>query len=469
MSRNHFEQRRLLQLIDVTVIVLCAVIMYRVRNSFWMPSGDYQLLLLVIVVITINIFVWWDVYRTQSGRWLYRSLTNLTAAWFTVALCVSMITFFTKSGENYSRLWVLMTFASSYAAMVVCRVLFWSYLQSQNRRDENLWDVVIVGAGELGQRACDAILEERWAGLRAVAVFDDDNSIHGTAYRGIPIRGGINDAIAYIEDRRAADDKAAVKEVWIALPLGASDKIEQLQLSLQNTATNAYLVPDLFGIKLSQYSLIESAGMVMINLSASPMTVGFEKLKRAEDIIISSLVSIVLSPLLLLVALAIKLESKGPVFFKQRRYGLDGKEILVWKFRSMNVIEDGHSIPQAKRDDPRVTRVGAFIRKYSIDELPQLINVLNGSMSLVGPRPHAVAHNEYYRDRVHGYMARHKIRPGITGWAQVNGCRGETKALENMQRRLRYDLEYIQNWSIALDVRILFKTFRTVFRDENAY
>ncbi|MFQ3247876.1 MAG: putative colanic acid biosynthesis UDP-glucose lipid carrier transferase, partial [Arenicella sp.] len=178
---------------------------------------------------------------------------------------------------------------------------------------------------------------------------------------------------------------------------------------------------------------------------------------------------LILSPLLAVTSVIIKLESPGPVFFKQRRYGLDGQEILVWKFRSMSVCEDGNNVIQAVANDARVTRFGSFIRKYSIDELPQLINVLNGTMSLVGPRPHAVAHNEYYRDKVHGYMGRHKIRPGITGWAQINGCRGETEAIETMQRRIRYDLEYIQNWSIALDIRILLKTLYTVLRDRNAY
>lgn len=442
--------------------------MYRIRNSFWVLTGDYQLLLLVILFLSINVFTWADVYKPKPGRWLYKSLTNLTIAWLVVAMCLSMITFFTKSGENFSRLWVLMTFTSAYALMIMSRIAIWSYQRANRRLAQQQRHVVVIGAGELGKRACDAIREERWAGLKVVGLFDDDSSLHGSTYKDARIMGDVDEALNFIEEQRQTPD-SAVKEVWIALPIRASEKIQQLQLSLQNTATNIYLVPDLFGANLSRYSLVESAGMMMINLSATPMVGTWEKLKRVEDIVISLLMGIILSPLLALTAAIIKLESPGTVFFKQRRYGLDGKEILVWKFRSMSVCEDNNELTQAVPNDRRVTRVGAFIRKYSIDELPQLINVLNGTMSLVGPRPHAVAHNEYYRDKVHGYMGRHKIRPGITGWAQINGCRGETEAIETMQRRIRYDLEYIQNWSIALDIRILVKTLFTVLRDKNAY
>jgi len=442
--------------------------MYRIRNNFWIPNGDYQLLLLVMLFVTLNIFSWWGIYKPQSGRWLYKSLSDLTVAWFTVALCLSTITFFTKSGESFSRLWVAMTFISTYALMATSRVAVWISLRNNRRQGQNSRNVVIIGAGALGKNACDAILEEKWAGFSALAIFDDDVKTHHTHYRDIPVLGDTSEAISYIEKLRSTGHQP-VKEIWIALPLSSAEKIEQLQIAFENTATNVFLVPDLFGANFTRYSLVESAGLTMLNLSASPITGGFERLKRIEDIVLSLLMITVLSPLFIITSIAIKLDSKGTTFFKQRRYGLDGKEFTVWKFRSMTVSEDGDNIRQAKPADSRVTRVGEFIRKYSVDELPQLINVLNGSMSLVGPRPHAVAHNEYYRDKVHGYMARHKIRPGITGWAQVNGCRGETEIIEKMQRRLRYDLEYIQNWSIALDMRILFKTLVTVLFDRNAY
>ncbi|MBX2847008.1 MAG: undecaprenyl-phosphate glucose phosphotransferase [Acidiferrobacterales bacterium] len=462
------EFNRAFRLFDISAIVICAVIMYRIRNDFWVLKGDYQLLLLVMIFITWNVFSWWDVYRTWQGRWLYKSISNLSIAWIIVAFCLIAITFFTKSGEAFSRLWVAMTFISAYALLVSARLCAWIYFQRQVRNSTAGRRVVVIGAGELGKRACDAILEEHWAGLELAAIFDDDAAMLGTSYRDVNILGGTSEVLDFVETQRVAD-KGAIKEVWIALPLSAAKQIEELQQALQNTTTSVFLVPDLFGANFARYSVVESAGVMMLNLSTTPMIGGQERLKRAEDVLISVLMAIIFSPLLILTALAIKLETSGPIFFKQRRYGLDGKEILVWKFRSMNVVENGENVPQATRRDARVTRVGEFIRKFSIDELPQLINVLNGSMSLVGPRPHAVAHNEYYRDKVQGYMARHKIRPGITGWAQVNGCRGETEVLEKMQRRLRYDLEYIQNWSIAMDVRILIKTLTTVLFDKNAY
>ena len=206
-----------------------------------------------------------------------------------------------------------------------------------------------------------------------------------------------------------------------------------------------------------------------MNMSASPLNGDAGIIKRIEDIVISSLMIVTLSPVLLIISLLVKLGSPGPILFKQRRYGQDGKEIMVWKFRSMTVTEDGDKVTQAKRNDDRTTRVGYWLRKLSLDELPQLVNVLQGTMSLVGPRPHAVAHNEFYRTKVSGYMGRHKIRPGITGWAQVNGCRGETSEIEDMEERIHYDLEYIRNWSVLLDLKILFKTLGTVVNHKDTY
>jgi len=192
-------------------------------------------------------------------------------------------------------------------------------------------------------------------------------------------------------------------------------------------------------------------------------------LKRASDIVLASLILLLLTPVLLAVGLAVKLGSPGPVIFRQRRYGLDGQEIVVYKFRSMRVMDDGDTIRQASRNDDRVTPIGAFLRRTSLDELPQFINVLQGRMSIVGPRPHAVAHNEFYRSLIKSYMVRHKVKPGITGWAQVNGYRGETDSLEKMEGRIRYDLDYLRNWSLRLDLYIIFRTIKLVFRDSSAY
>jgi len=228
-------------------------------------------------------------------------------------------------------------------------------------------------------------------------------------------------------------------------------------------------VPDMFITDLIQGRSGNVCGPPVISVCESPFTGSNGLIKRASDIFLSLIILALISPLLLLIALAIKLDSPGPVIFKQRRYGLDGEEILVYKFRSMRVCEDGEQIRQAQKGDARITRIGAFLRQNSLDELPQFVNVLQGRMSIVGPRPHAVAHNEIYRNLIKGYMIRHKVKPGITGWAQVNGYRGETRTLDKMQARIDHDLDYLRNWSLRLDLHIILKTIMVVSKDRSVY
>ena len=229
------------------------------------------------------------------------------------------------------------------------------------------------------------------------------------------------------------------------------------------------LVPDVFTFNLLHSRASELNGIPLISIFDTPMLGASAFIKRVEDIVLASFILILISPLLFVLALAVKLTSKGPVIFKQRRYGIDGKPIAVWKFRSMTVTEDGEQITQATKDDRRLTPIGAFIRGTSLDELPQFINVLAGDMSIVGPRPHAIAHNEQYRKLILGYMLRHKVKPGITGLAQVNGWRGETDTLDKMEKRIEYDLEYIRSWSLWLDLKIVFFTIFKGFVNRNAY
>jgi putative colanic acid biosynthesis UDP-glucose lipid carrier transferase len=238
---------------------------------------------------------------------------------------------------------------------------------------------------------------------------------------------------------------------------------------LQNSTASLYFVPDVFGVGIIQGRLEEVSGVPVVGLMHTPFTGLNSVMKRATDLVLASLILVLISPLLLIVAIGVKLSSPGPVIFRQNRTGLDGEVIQVYKFRSMTVQDNGEYVRQAQRNDPRITRFGSFIRRTSLDELPQFINVLQGRMSIVGPRPVAVAHNEQYRHLVRAYMARHKVRPGITGWAQVNGLRGETDTLEKMARRVEYDLEYLRNWSAGLDILIIFRTIWLVLFDRNAY
>ena len=260
-----------------------------------------------------------------------------------------------------------------------------------------------------------------------------------------------------------------VSAIYIALPMSNVPRIGEMIRELRDTTASIYFLPDVFAFDLIQGKLVDINGMPAVSVCDTPFYGMDAVLKRAFDLVFAGFALVIGAPLLALLALGVKLSSRGPVLFRQRRYGLNGEEINVYKFRSMTVCEDGAKVAQATRNDPRTTAFGRFLRRTSLDELPQLFNVIEGKMSLVGPRPHAVAHNEQYRKLICGYMIRHKVRPGITGWAQVNGLRGETDTVEKMSARVKFDIEYLNQWSIWMDIRILVRTVLLVVRDDKAY
>ena len=274
--------------------------------------------------------------------------------------------------------------------------------------------------------------------------------------------GGLKSVAAYVREH-------GVREVYITLPLGSQPRIVELLESVQGTTASLFFVPDVFGISIIQGRLQDMNGVPVVGICETPFTGTNELVKRISDIVLAAIILVLITPVLLAIAAGVKLSSPGPVIFKQRRNGLDGGEIVVYKFRSMTSQDNGSVVQQATKGDARITRFGAFIRRTSLDELPQFVNVLQGRMSIVGPRPHAVAHNEQYRQLIKAYMVRHKVKPGITGWAQVNGHRGETDTIEKMQARVEYDLEYLRNWSLGLDLQIIARTIRLLFFDRNAY
>lgn len=276
------------------------------------------------------------------------------------------------------------------------------------------------------------------------------------------VLGRLPDLCGYIKQKR-------IELIYIALPMVQESRIIKLLDDLRDTTASVYFVPDIFVFDLIQARVAQVNGIPVLAVCETPFHGLRGVLKRMSDLVLGSLILLAAAPVMLLIALAVKVSSPGPVLFKQRRYGLGGEEIVVYKFRSMSVCEDGDHVPQARRSDPRVTRLGAFLRRTSLDELPQFINVLQGRMSIVGPRPHAVAHNEAYRRLIKGYMVRHKVKPGVTGWAQVNGLRGETDSLDKMRSRIEYDLDYLRQWSLWLDLKIIWKTLLVVIRDRNAY
>jgi putative colanic acid biosynthesis UDP-glucose lipid carrier transferase len=321
---------------------------------------------------------------------------------------------------------------------------------------------VVVGMNEQGCSLADRLCGTRYSGIELVGYFDDRTpQRRWDEGRHCPL-GRLEDVAAYVKAYR-------VHLIYLSLPMASQPRIKELLDALKDTTASIYFVPDMFVTDLIQGRTDSVCGLPVISVCETPFRGPAGLLKRISDLVLTVLILTLLAPFMLLIALAVKLSSPGPVIFKQRRYGLDGEEILIYKFRSMTVTEDGGTIEQAHRNDARVTPIGALLRRTSMDELPQFINVLQGRMSIVGPRPHAVAHNEMYRRLIKSYMVRHKVKPGITGWAQVNGFRGETDSLEKMEGRIQFDLDYLRNWSLKLDLYIILKTVRLVFRDTAAY
>jgi len=298
--------------------------------------------------------------------------------------------------------------------------------------------------------------------VEVTGFFDDRSSDRLGMEADAKLVGSLSDMSQYVKDNRT-------DVIFIALPIRHVKRVMNLLDDLRDTTASIYYVPDIFVFDLIQARSGEIHGIPVVAMCETPFYGYRGVAKRVTDVGFSALILLLLLPLLVLIAVVVKLSSPGPIIFKQRRYGLDGREIAVYKFRTMSVAEDGEQIRQASKADSRITRVGGVLRRSSMDELPQLINVLQGRMSLVGPRPHAVAHNEEYRKLIKGYMMRHKVLPGITGLAQVNGCRGETSKLEEMEARVNYDLDYLRHWSPLLDIKIILLTVVKVFRDEKAY
>jgi len=336
------------------------------------------------------------------------------------------------------------------------------WLRRWIRKRENRRSAVVVGAGALGVRVAHAFQARGDIGLDFLGYFDDRGDDRVGAEALGKRLGDLKCLAPFVRER-------GVHEIYVTLPMGSQPRIVELLQQAQDTTASVYFVPDVFGISIIQGRLKDLNGVPVVGICETPFTGTNELVKRLSDLVLASLVLLLIAPLMALIGLGVKLSSPGPAIFSQRRNGLAGEEIVVYKFRSMRALDDGDVVRQATKDDPRITPLGTILRRTSLDELPQFINVLQGRMSIVGPRPHAVAHNEQYRQMITAYMVRHKVKPGITGWAQIHGHRGETDTIEKMQARVEYDLEYLRNWSLGLDLQIIARTVKVVFFDRNAY
>ena len=388
--------------------------------------------------------------------------TEIVTSWALTLAVLALCGYATNSLHFFDPqvllLWALVTPLVHWLAMAMGRTILRRRAMAPSRR--NL--AIVVGAGALGAKVALALKENREEGHTFAGWFDDRNDARITPEAAPGLLGALKDVGPYVRAH-------GVKEVYITLPLGSQPRILELLKNVQGTTASVFFVPDVFGISIIQGRLQDLNGVPVVGICETPFTGTNELLKRVSDVVLASLILVFMLPLLLPIALGVKLSSPGPVIFKQRRNGLDGEEIWVYKFRSMTTQDNGHTVAQATKSDARVTPFGAFLRRTSLDELPQFFNVLQGRMSVVGPRPHAVAHNEMYRQLISAYMVRHKVKPGITGWAQVNGLRGETDTTAKMAARVEYDLEYLRNWSLGLDLQIIVRTIRVAFFERNAY
>lgn len=457
-----------LRLGDAVVVALFAVVAYWIwHGSLDLPT-IYVEGIIAAVLFLIIIFHVARLYEEPNLERFFFQSGRMTAGWAIVMMILLSLAFFTKITDSFSRAWAIIWFFSVLGGLLALRILLIVQIARWRERGDLRQNVVIVGAGEYGQRLIRELMEIGDKTVNVLGVFDRRSTRIPEAIEGIPVVGDIGDLMNFVRHTR-------VDEIIVALPWRSGGDLMELVQSLKSAAANVKWCPETIAFQLPVRSLSNVAGVPMLNIFERPITGRNLILKTIEDRVGAVLLLVLLSPLLALIALIIRLESRGPAIFKQKRYGFNNEEFTVYKFRSMRAEAaqpsdtSGAKVDQATRDDPRITTFGRFLRKTSLDELPQLINVLRGEMSLVGPRPHAVAHNEQFGAIIDEYFARHRVKPGITGWAQINGLRGETDTPEKMRRRVEYDLYYIDNWSILLDIRILFLTIFVGFVNKNAY
>ena len=436
--------------------------LYLATVAFNEPFSGYCLVLMILAFfISSAVYQHIDPYRTwRSGRMLAYARDTIFGWCVTIAVLYFLGS---ASGMRYyydER--VLLAWAVATPLVILASHLAVRFAGGSRDGARELRSVLVVGANDAGIKFADVCRRHPNLFMQVRGFFDDRNGERRPALLAHPVLGRMSEAAAYVRRHN-------IKMVFISQPVSAQPRIRKLIDELKDTTASVYFLPDVYVFDLMQARFDTVGGMPVIAISETPF-MGFNSvLKRGTDIVVSCVALVLLAPLMLAIAVAVRLSSPGPVIFRQRRYGLYGEEIYIYKFRSMTVLDDGADIVQARKNDGRITRIGAFLRRTSLDELPQFINALQGRMSVVGPRPHAVAHNEQYRKLIKGYMLRHKVKPGITGWAQVNGLRGETATLDRMEARIQYDLDYLRNWSLWLDIWIILKTIKVVFSRENAH
>jgi putative colanic acid biosynthesis UDP-glucose lipid carrier transferase len=457
------DQRVALGILALRLLDPVATVTVLVFGAWWLGL-DFTVVERVCAAVGVLLVIGLFRNVAEGQPWRrsgWRAMASaLLGSWLMVAgtlVIVGAITGIDRlCSPTLTAVWLLVTPLLMLVYHSLVRILLLVYVRRRRRTAV----AVAFSAYSLSLRR--ALQDADEVGVDFVGFFDD----RGRARLDMPgsevLLGTLTDAVDYVRRHR-------IDLVYITLPLRGDARIAALLDGLSDSTTSVFFVPDLDVVDLLQGRIDQIGGIPVLGIWETPYYGVNAIVKRVADIFMASLAVTLLAPVLLAIAVAVKLTSPGPILFKQRRYGFGGEEIIVYKFRTMTVCEDGAQVTQASRNDPRITPLGQVLRRLSLDELPQFVNVLQGRMSIVGPRPHAIAHNEHYRQLISGYMHRHKIKPGITGWAQVNGLRGETDTVDKMRARVAYDLEYLRNWSIWLDIRIVLRTARLIFQDANAY
>jgi putative colanic acid biosynthesis UDP-glucose lipid carrier transferase len=456
-SNKFAAMYRLVDVVAINCILFLATMFYHQEYS-----REYFVLALVGSLGFIMVAESFTLYRSWRVGTFKELVFYTMMSWLGAAAVIIIGLFFTKMSENYSRVVLGLWFIFGFLVLIGWRYFFQQALYTLRRNGRNIRSIALFGLSEKGIRLVKETQQNPEIGYRLNAIYDDRNiSRLDEQYHGL-FKGNIKAGI-----EAARNEEFDV--IYIALPIAAQHRIQGILEAFGDTTATVHVVPDLFMYCLMHGQMSHVGDVQTISVYDNPMSGGIATIKRLEDILLSLFALTILFVPLCIIAGLIKLTSKGPVIFKQDRYGLNGRKIKVWKFRTMKVMENADAIAHATKDDPRVTKFGAFLRRTSLDELPQFLNTLKGDMSVIGPRPHAVSHNEQYRKLVSFYMLRHKVKPGITGWAQVNGWRGEIDTLDKMQKRIEFDLEYIRNWSLWLDFKIIIFTILRSFNDKNAY
>ena len=468
-----------IRILDLLVLLLAGHIATHIRFHSGLSDIEpvHAVMLYFCAGLAFVIFPRCNPYVSWRGRSPLLLGVRVAMSWSLVLLAGLVFSFLIHHVGDLSRLWMLYWYLSGLCLLLTVRACLYLLLLRLRARGFNQRRVLIVGDNPVGRELALRARQQAWFGYEVVGVHPGsgdagvslvDASVAGAADTVFPAGCSASAAVA-LTDIADFVTSQRIDELWVTLPMAAAPELQALHYLLRSVLADVRWIPDTLSMQAMSLQMVDFLGFPALDLNAPVSRGAPAAIKVAFDKVFSMLVLLLLSPVLLCIAFGIKVTSVGPVLFKQSRLGLNGRKFDVYKFRTMAVHHEPGTVTQARRGDQRVTRFGAFLRRRSLDELPQFVNVLLGDMSVVGPRPHALAHNEFYKALLERYMLRHRVRPGITGWAQIHGYRGETDTVDKMAKRVQFDLYYIQNWSLWMDVRIVFRTALGGWSGKNVY